>query len=157
MPSYYHRAARDGIGFDRSPKGSNAVGQYHSPLRELWGNRQTCDERLLLWFHHVEWGYRMKSGRTLWEEIGWHYQRGVEEVRDFQRIWDRMRKFVDKERFEHVQRKLRIQANDAVWWRDACLLYFQTFAGRPIPYELERPINNLDELQQIHLPWPDHN
>jgi alpha-glucuronidase len=157
LPSYYHQARVDGIGFDRTSKGSNMVMQYFPPLRQLYNDVDTCDEKLLLWFHHVPWQYLMKSGKSLWDELCIHYQHGVEEIREFQKVWDRLRKFVDAERFAAVQRKLRLQENDAVWWRDACVLYFQTFSRLPIPYELERPINNLDELQQIHYPWTDHN
>lgn len=157
MPFYYHRAAKDGVGFDRSSKGSNAVSQYFSPLRERLDDRATIDEKLLLWFHHVPWSYKMKSGRLLWEELAWHYQRGLEEARDFQKIWDRMEKYVDVDRFKHVQRKMRVQTKDASWWKDACLLYFEDFSQAPIPYEIERPVHNLDELKEIHLTPGDHN
>ncbi|KAA6347211.1 Extracellular xylan exo-alpha-(1-_2)-glucuronosidase [termite gut metagenome] len=145
-PSYYHQADKEGIGYDRTVTGSNAVEQYFPPLRESYGNLATCDERFLLWFHHVPWTYQMRSGRTLWDELCYHYDHGVQEVRDFQKTWDRMEKYVDPERFVHVQSKLRIQANDAVWWRDACVLYFQTFSEMPIPYNLERPNVELIEL-----------
>jgi alpha-glucuronidase len=93
----------------------------------------------------------MKSGRTLWDELCYHYDRGVQEVRDFQKTWDRMEKYVDSERFAHVQSRLRIQVSDAIWWRDACVLYFQTFAKTPIPYNLERPTMDLETLKAIDL------
>jgi alpha-glucuronidase len=157
QPPYYHRAAADGIGVDRTATGTNAVEQYFRPLRQRWNDVATCDEKLILWFNRVAWTYKMKSGRTLWDEICYHYQHGVVEVREFQKIWDRLEPFVDAQRFDHVQRKLRCQIEDAIWWRDACLLYFQTFSKLPIPYELERPMNNLDDLQKIHFPWNDHN
>ncbi|KAA6347212.1 Extracellular xylan exo-alpha-(1-_2)-glucuronosidase [termite gut metagenome] len=151
LPSYYHKADAVGLGYDRTITGSNAVGQYFSPLRESYGNLTTCDERFLLWFHHVPWTYTMKSGRTLWDELCYHYDRGVQEVRDFQKTWDRMEKYVDSERFAHVQSRLRIQVSDAIWWRDACVLYFQTFAKTPIPYNLERPTMDLETLKAIDL------
>jgi len=157
MPWYYHNADTAGIGFDRTKNGSNAVTQYHEPLRTLYGNIETCPENLLLWFHHVPWTHTMKSGRTLWAELCVHYDRGVQEVREFQKTWDKLEKYVDRQRFVEVQSKLKIQAKDAVWWKDACLLYFQTFSRMPIPYELERPIHELEELKKIKLDMKHHN
>jgi len=130
---YYHRADAVGVGFDRSPSGSDAVSQYCSPYRELVGNLATCPDELLLWFHHVPWTYPMQSGRTLWDELCDKYQTGIESVRHMQQIWDSLADFVDEARFKHVQTLLRIQEKEARWWRDACLLYFQTFSRLPIP------------------------
>lgn len=152
LPSYYHRADKQGIGFDRSSKGSNAVAQYPETLAKQYDNIDTCPEKYLLWFHHVPWSHRMKSGRSLWDELCHHYDNGVRQVRDFQKIWDAAEKYIDAERFHEVQSKLKIQARDAVWWKDACLLYFQEFSGMPIPYEIERPIHELKDLQKVHLP-----
>ena len=151
LPPYYHRADNMGIGFDRSSTGSNATGQYHSPLCEQLDNVNTCPENLLLWFHHVPWNHQMKSGRTLWAELCCAYDRGVNEVRNFQKVWDRMEPYIDSERFRDVQHRLKIQARDAVWWRDACLLYFQQFSRQPIPYELERPIHELKDMMEYKL------
>ena len=152
LPSYYHRADKQGIGFDRSSKGSNAVAQYPETLAKQYDNIDTCPEEYLLWFHHVPWSHRMKSGRSLWDELCHHYDNGVRQVRDFQKIWDAAEKYIDAERFHEVQSKLKIQDRDAVWWKDACLLYFQEFSGMPIPYEIERPIHELKDLQKVHLP-----
>lgn len=152
LPSYYHRADKQGIGFDRSSKGSNAVAQYPETLAKQYDKIDTCPEEYLLWFHHVPWSHRMKSGRSLWNELCHHYDNGVRQVRDFQKIWDAAEKYIDAERFHEVQSKLKIQARDAVWWKDACLLYFQEFSGMPIPYEIERPIHELKDLQKVHLP-----
>ena len=152
LPSYYHRADKQGIGFDRSSKGSNAVAQYPETLAKQYDNIDTCPEEYLLWFHHVPWSHRMKSGRSLWDELCHHYDNGVRQVRDFQKIWDAAEKYIDAERFHEVQSKLKIQARDAVWWKDACLLYFQEFSGMPIPYEIERPIHELKDLQKVQLP-----
>lgn len=151
MPTYYHKADSLGIGFDRSSTGSNATAQYHSPLCEMYDDLQTCPENLLLWFHHVPWEHRMKNGHTLWEELCYTYDRGVQQARNFQKIWDDAEKFVDSQRFRDVQRRLKIQTRDAVWWKDACLLYFQQFSRRPIPSGVERPIHELDELKQYQL------
>ncbi len=152
LPPYYHRADREGIGFDRTARGSNAVAQYPSALAGRYGDVRTCPEEYLLWFHHVPWTHRMKSGRSLWEELCHRYERGMHKVRSFRQVWDRVEPYVDAERFREVQSKLRIQYRDAGWWKDACLLYFQTFSGMPVPYELERPIHRLDDLKQVRLP-----
>ena len=152
LPSYYHRADKQGIGFDRSSKGSNAVAQYPETLAKQYDKIDTCPEEYLLWSPHVPGSHRMKSGRSLWDELCHHYDNGVRQVRDFQKIWDAAEKYIDAERFHEVQSKLKIQARDAVWWKDACLLYFQEFSGMPIPYEIERPIHELKDLQKVHLP-----
>ncbi len=157
MPWYYHNADSVGLGFDRTVNGSRAVTQYNPPLDKIYGNISTCPEKLLLWFHHVSWNYRMNSGNTLWTELCFRYDHGVQKVREFQKVWDRMEKYIDRPRFLAVQAKLRIQARDAVWWKDACLQYFQCFSRQPIPYELERPIHNLEELKKIKLPMGHHN
>ncbi|BBM69275.1 alpha-glucuronidase family glycosyl hydrolase [Rhodothermus marinus] len=159
--TYYHRADTLGIGFDRTATGSNAVAQYFSPLREIFGSLERCPEKYLLWFHHVPWDYRMRSGRTLWEELVDHYYRGVETVRRWQSLWKSLRAFVDPERFEQIAMFLRIQEKEAVWWRDACVLYFQTFSRRPIPAGYEQPAHTLDyyvELQRKlqRFPMPGH-
>ncbi|WP_200845566.1 alpha-glucuronidase [Sphingobacterium sp. 18053] len=157
MPWYYHNADSVGLGFDRTVNGSRAVTQYNPPLDKIYGNISTCPENLLLWFYHVSWNYRMNSGNTLWTELCFRYDHGVQKVREFQKVWDRMEKYIDRPRFLAVQAKLRIQARDAVWWKDACLQYFQCFSRQPIPYELERPIHNLEELKKIKLPMGHHN
>lgn len=102
-------------------------------------------------YHHVSWNYRMKSGRTFWDELCYAYNQGVGEARRFQKVWDTMEKFIDSQRFCDVQHRLKIQARDAVCWRDACLLYFQQFSKQPIPYELERPIHELKEMMNYKL------
>ena len=157
LPTYYHKADSVGLGFDRTINGSNAVSQYASPLKEQFNDVNQCPEKYLLWFHHVPWDYRMKDGKTLWDELCYTYDKGVQEVREYQRIWDKSEPFVDAQRFTEVQSKLRIQARDAVWWKDACLLYFQTFSKRPIPYDIERPVHDLDSLKAIKLDLKYHN
>lgn len=157
LPSYYHNASSEGVGYNRTSTGSNAVNQYNEPLKSKFDDISQCPENMLLWFHFVPWNHTMINGRTLWDEMCYRYQQGVDEVRHFQNVWDRMEQFVDKEQFQLVQRRLRIQSRDAVWWRDACLLYFQTFSNKPIPYQLERPVHNLDELMKIKLDLKHHN
>lgn len=145
-PPYYHKAGSDGIGFDRTKTGSDAVSQYHEPLASQLNDVNTCPEKYLLWFHHLSWNYKVKSGRSLWDELCYRYDEGVNQVRGFQKVWDKAGVYVDSARFTEVQRKLRIQCVNAVLWKDACLLYFQQFSKMPIPYELERPVNNLDVM-----------
>ena len=157
LPKYYHNANDTGIGFDRTTSGSNAVSQYNSPLREQFNDIGTCPENLILWFHHVPWTYGMKSGNSLWDELCYTYDSGVQEVRDYQKTWDKMEIYVDNERFKHVQSRLKIQARDAVWWKDACLLYFQQFSVLPIPYDIERPVSELEDLMKIKLNMTHHN
>jgi alpha-glucuronidase len=145
-PPYYHQADTLGVGFDRTTSGSGAVSQYHEPLASRFNDLKTCPDIYLLWFHHVPWNYIMKDGRTLWNDICYHYDKGVRQVREFQRIWDKAEPYVDTARFKAVQRKLRAQFLNAVLWKDACLLYFQQFSRMPIPYDIERPVHNLDEI-----------
>jgi alpha-glucuronidase len=145
-PPYYHQADSNGIGFDRTKTGSDAVSQYHEPLASQFNDVATCPEIYLLWFHHLPWNYKMKSGKSLWEELCDHYDKGVRQVREFQKTWDKAKPYVDAERFASVQRKLRSQSQNAVLWKDALLQYFQTFNHRVIPYNIERPVNNLDEI-----------
>ncbi|AVM52690.1 alpha-glucuronidase [Bacteroides zoogleoformans] len=152
MPSYYHRAEESGIGFDRSHTGSRATAQYPDSLCRLYDNPSTCPEQYLLWFHHLSWSHRMKSGRTLWDELCHRYDSGVQQVREFQKTWDRVESLIDAERFRDVQSRLKTQLRDAIWWKDACLLYFQEFSKLAIPYNIERPIHELEELKKIVLP-----
>ncbi len=147
-PPYYHQADSQGIGFDRTHSGSDAVSQYHEPLCSQFNDVKTCPEIYLLWFHHLSWDYKMKSGRNLWDEICYHYDTGLNKVREFQKTWDKVEKYVDVERFKKVQCKLRSQSRNAQIWKDACLLYFQQFSKKPIPYKLERPVYELDELMK---------
>ncbi|MBB3188096.1 alpha-glucuronidase [Microbacter margulisiae] len=144
---YYHQADTAGIGFDRTENGSDAVSQYHEPLRSLFNDVNTCPEIYLLWFHHLPWTYKLKSGRTLWDALCYHYQEGLDQVREFQKTWDRVQPYVDSERFYVVQSKLRQQCENAQVWKDACLLYFQQFSRMPIPYDIERPVHNLNDLK----------
>jgi alpha-glucuronidase len=157
LPRYYHNASKNGLGFDRTTKGSNAVAQYFPPLNDIFINVETCPEMYLLWFHHVPWTHKMKNGRTLWDELCYRYDGGVQQVRAYQKVWDKIESQIDPQRFRHVQSRLRIQSRDAVWWKDAILLYFQTYSGMPIPYDIERPVHELDDLKKIKLDMRHHN
>ena len=151
-PPYYHKADSVGLGFDRTLKGSANVKQYPDNLCNLYNDINTCPETLLAWFHHVPWDHKMKSGRTFWDELCHKYDQGVREAHHFLAVWDAMQPYVDKQRFNEIQRKFRIQARDSEWWRDACLLYFQTFSHRPIPQDIEHPVHNLNEMMKFRIP-----
>ncbi|AKD02269.1 alpha-glucuronidase [Pontibacter korlensis] len=146
---YYHRADEKGIGFDRTKTGSNAVSQYFPPVAKQFANLKTVPEKYLLWFHHVDWDYKVNSGRTLWNELCYRYSSGVDGVRQMQQTWDKVQGQVDEERFQHVKTFLAIQEKEAKWWRDACLLYFQTFSKRPIPQDLEKPAHTLEHYMSL--------
>jgi alpha-glucuronidase len=139
--TYYHRADAGGIGFDRTPAGSDGVSQYRSPLREQWADPATVPENLLLWFHRVPWDRRMRSGRTLWDELIAHYTQGADLAHAFVGRWGALARSVDRERHEAVTAKLRHQEADAAAWRNRILQYFQTFSGRPLPAPSPRPVS----------------
>jgi alpha-glucuronidase len=145
-PGYYHQASENGVGFDRTKAGSDAVSQYHEPLASQLNAPNTCPDEYLLWFHHLPWDFKMKSGNTLWNELCAHYDKGVQQVRQFQRTWDQAQPYVDAERFAAVQNKLRSQSGNAVQWKDACLLYFQQFSKMPIPATVEPPMHTLEAV-----------
>ena len=140
---------REGIGFDRSASGSNALEQYRPAVAERWARVETCPEELLLWFHHVPWDHRMQSGRTLWDELCVAYQTGVEWVARARTTWDSLAPYVDPMRFGEVRALLAMQETEAVWWRDACLLYFQTHSQRPFPQGIPAPERSLEEYRAI--------
>lgn len=149
----YHKVTKDSIGVDRTVGGSNAVGQYHSPLREEFNNIQKCPPEYLLWFHRVPWNYRMPSGKTLWYELVTHYYQGVDEVEQMQKTWNELRGKIDSERFEHVASLLKLQKGEAAWWRDACVLFFQQYSGLPIPKGYSHPKHTLEYYKQIPFPY----
>jgi alpha-glucuronidase len=127
---YYHRADKDAVGFDRTATGSNAVGQYRSPLREQWGDPATVPPELLLWFHRVSWDRKLADGRTVWETIVADYERGAREAAELERSWKALEGAIDPERFQAVAARLRRQAEDAAAWRDHCVGYFAGVNGR---------------------------
>ena len=134
-PVYYHKADAKGIGFDRSSKGTDAVGQYPEPYRSLYDNIETCPEEYLLWFHHVAWDYKMKSGSTLWQELCMKYNMGVAMVEVYRDFWHTSAKQYMKgheQEWQHTDSLLNVQLENAKEWRDTCLKYFQTFSKMEI-------------------------
>ena len=126
-PVYYHKADTLGIGFDRTHTGSDATSQYREPYCSLYDDVSTCPERYLLWFHRVPWTYRMKSGRNVYEELQYRYNRGVSEVEDFIRIWNEAKPAIDDQRWKEVDERMQHQLENAREWRDTCLNYFGSF------------------------------
>ena len=147
-PVYYHKADTAGVGFDRTPTGSNALEQYAPGARTQWADSNACPDQWLLWWHHVSWNHRMHTGRTLWAELCRKYYAGVDSVRWMQRRWNALRPAIDPERWQQVDMRLAIQEKNAAEWRNACLLYFQTFSRQPLPETAERPDHTLEYYQQ---------
>ena len=156
-PVYFHKADAKGIGFDRTKKGSNALAQYASEVRKMYEDVNTCPEEYLLWFNHVAWDHKMHSGRTLWQELCYKYYTGVDSVRSMQKQWASLKPFVDEQRYNHVTMLLAVQEKEAVWWRNACLLYFQTFSKMPIPDQYEKPDHTLDYYKSLSFPYAPGN
>lgn len=149
----YHKVTKDSIGVNRTVSGSNAVGQYHYPVREEFNDIQKCSPEYLLWFHRVPWNYRMPSGQTLWNELVAHYYQGVDEVEQMQKTWNGLKGKIDSDRFESVASLLKLQKGEAAWWRDACVLFFQQYSGLPIPKGYSHPKHTLEYYKQIPFPY----
>jgi alpha-glucuronidase len=155
-PVYFHRADSAGIGFDRTTSGSNALAQYAPEVRKQWEALRNCPEEYLLWFHHVPWTYTMHSGRTLWNEMCYRYQSGVKGVQQMVHSWDSVTRYIDEERAAQVKMLLNIQLKEATWWRDACLSYFQTFSGMPLPAGIPAPAHTLEYYKELKFPYAPH-
>ncbi|OCX54845.1 alpha-glucuronidase [Mucilaginibacter sp. PPCGB 2223] len=149
---YYHKADTNGVGFDRTRTGSNALAQYSPQVQKYFEDLSTCPDEYLLWFHHLSWNYRMRSGKTLWDEMVEHYYRGADSVKHMQLVWNLMEKYIDHDRFTQVKELMAIQHDEAIWWRDACVLYFQTFSRKPIPDNFEKPLHNLAYYRSLRIP-----
>ena len=156
-PTYYHKADKNGLGFDRSKTGSKATAQYAPEVAKLFDDVKTCPEKDLLWFHHLSWDYKLKDGQTLWNGIALKYQEGVDEVATMQSTWNKMGNYVDETRFKEVQMLLNIQHKEAKWWRDACLLYFQQFSGKELPKGVEKPTQTLEHFKSLKFPFAPGN
>jgi len=150
---YYNRADARGIGFDRTATGSNAVAQYAPPVAAQFADLARVPEQFLLWFHHLPWEYRMASGRTLWEELVSHYTRGVQAVSAMRRTWSGLAGQVDPERYGEVSAFLAIQEQEATWWRDASIAYFQSLSRRPLPPGYTPPRHPLEYYESLCFPY----
>ncbi len=152
-PVYFHRADEAGIGFDRTATGSNALEQYFPQAGGQFVTPEKCPEKMLLWFHHVPWDFQMKSGRSLWDELAITYQSGVDTVRQMKAQWSSVKTEIDPEIHKSVEMLLNIQEKEAVWWKDACMLYFQTWSKKPFPMEMEKPANDLNFYKSLTFPY----
>lgn len=141
--TYYHRADSAGVGFDRTSKGTNAVAQYFPPVRDMFEHVEKTPEEYLLWFHHLPWTYKLKSGNTLWNEMVDRYYFGVSAVQLTKHTWAALEGHVDPQRFQATTALLNRQEQEAKWYRDGCVLYFQTFSKLPIPSGYEKPAHDL--------------
>ena len=150
---YYHKADSLGIGFNRTASGSNAINQYSKPVADLFSSTKTCPEKYLLWFNHLPWDHKTQSGKNLWDALCYSYYAGADSVVWMQKTWNSLDGKIDSDRFKQVQMLLKIQHDEAIWWRDACVLYFQTFSKRPIPADLEKPSNTLDYYMKLSYPY----
>ncbi|WP_308991356.1 alpha-glucuronidase family glycosyl hydrolase [Mariniflexile litorale] len=156
-PVYYHKADSLGVGFDRTPSGSNATAQYAPQVASKFNNLETCPEEDLLWFHHVSWDFKLKNGKTLWDGMALKYQEGVDQVASMISIWEEAKPYVDEERFSDVYMLLNIQHKEAKWWRDACLLYFQEFSQKSLPVGVEKSTQTLDYFKSLKFTFAPGN
>jgi alpha-glucuronidase len=155
--TYYHRADSLGLGFDRTATGSDALSQYTPSVSALFSDLKTCPDEYLLWFHHIAWNYKMKSGKTLWEELCHKYYLGAKNTGTMRKAWDMMPQYVDNQRFEQVKMLLNVQEKEAIWWRNACVLYFQTFSKMAIPEGLAQPDKGLEYYKGLKFPYAPGN
>lgn len=157
-PVYYHKADADGIGFDRTKTGSDALSQYQPKAAKAWLKPKTTDERYLLWFHHLSWDYKTRSGRALWDELVLTYDAGAKRAAAMQTQWQAMKPYVDAERFAAIDANLGIQAREAKWWRDAAISYFQSRSQRPLPPGVDAPARSLEDYKSLKFPYaPGHH
>ena len=163
-PVYYHHAAADGIGFDRTATGSNALADYAAEVARRLSDPDVDDDRYLLWFHHVPWTFKLPSGRSVWDELTYRYTRGVDTVHTMARTWDSLKAHIDAQRFTETQSFLKIQADEAQWWRDACIAYFQSRSQLPLAPGIAAPLHPLAWYEALVFryapgrsqPDPDH-
>jgi alpha-glucuronidase len=150
-PIYYNRADAKGIGFDRTPTGTNAAAQYAPELARCFDDVSCVPQKYLLWFHHLPWNYRMGSGRTLWDELVGRYDDGVASVARMNRTWASLQPFIDSERHAQVAANLREQLVEARWWRNASIAYWQSFSRLPLPKGHAEPPRPLSWYEAIHF------
>jgi alpha-glucuronidase len=154
-PCYYNQADARGIGFDRTASGSDAVAQYAPPVAARFADLRTVPDKYLLWFHHLPWTYRMRSGAMLWDDLVRHYDLGVAQAARMRTSWAIVRPYVDRERWQSVDSDLRREDDEARWWRDASIAYWQSLSKLPLPRgsaEPAHPLSYYEALRPPHLP-----
>ncbi len=151
--TYYSRANAEGIGFNRTASGSDAVAQYAPHVAARFASLEHCPEDLLLWFHHVAWTHRLRSGRTLWDTLVRHYDRGVDTVKRMRRTWGKLARYVDPYRFRMTADFLTLQVHDARWWRDASIAYWQSISHLPLPAGVAPPPDSLEAYEAFCIPY----
>jgi alpha-glucuronidase len=152
-PVYYHRADANGIGFDRTVTGSNALSQYAAPVAAQFQDPDQTPLEYLLWFHHVSWDHRLSTGRSLWEELAHRYDSGVRAVADMKAAWAKLAGHMDAERHTEVAAMLGVQLQEAQWWRDASLAYWQSVSGRALPTGVKPPAASLEYYRSLQFPY----
>ena len=152
-PVYYHRADANGIGFDRTATGSNAIAEYAAPVAAQFADPGRIPLQYLLWFHHLSWDRPLSTGRTLWQELAHRYDAGVQAVQTMQSAWSVLSGRIDVERHAEVAAMLRVQLREARWWRDASLAYWQSVSGRALPPGVAPPAQSLRYYQELQFPY----
>ncbi len=151
-PVYFHRADANGIGFDRTPSGSDATSQYAPPIAKLFSGPDIPDQ-YLLWFQHVGWDHKMRSGRSLWDELVVQYDKGIASVGEMRKTWTAMKPYVDAERWSQEAAFLAVQEKEARWWRDASIAYWEIFSHRPMPAGHAPPPHDVEYYKAIYFPY----
>ncbi|HET8555400.1 MAG TPA: alpha-glucuronidase family glycosyl hydrolase [Rhodanobacteraceae bacterium] len=151
-PVYYNRADKHGIGFDRTASGSDAVTQYAPPVARCYADLDCVPDKYLLWFHHLPWTYRMRSGRTLWQALVHRYTRGVDAVKKMRATWRSLKGDIDAARYRKAATFLAIQQREAQWWRDASIAYWQSLNGLPLPPGYAPPAHSLKYYESLKFP-----
>ncbi len=146
---YYHRADSAGLGFNRTSSGTGALNIYAPEVIAAWNDPDKIPLQYLLWFHHVDWNHRLSTGNTLWEELCKRYHDGIKQVDGFIDEWQSVKSFIDAETFYYIENKLKRQRWEAEWWKDACLLYFQTYSRMEIPSQYPKTNRSMDELKDL--------
>lgn len=152
-PTYYNKANKQGIGFDRTKSGSNALSQYTPQVANAFKAVDKIEDEYLLWFHHVPWMHKTQSGLPLWHAFIHRYDVGIKTVRDIQNTWQGLKPFIDTERFEDTKARLNVQLKEAQWWRDASLAYFQSVNKLPFPKTVSPPPQNIEYYKDIEFPF----
>jgi alpha-glucuronidase len=146
---YYHRADSVGIGFNRTATGSNSIAQYHPGLQKKYENPDETQLEYLLWFHHVAWNKKLSTGHTVWDEMVTRYYEGAKSVEKMQADWASLKGKIDTETFENVESRLKTQQKEALWWRDASVVYFQKYSKMPMPAPYPKPTRTFEKLKQL--------